>query len=116
MHQKVKSRKHVSVYLAAQVIKYYLKRPQLQLVLFSDRKIVLRHHPDKRQNGGENVYLDCDYFSCITKAYEILSDPLKRRSYDSVDDIFDDTVPNSTTYNKNHFFEVFPSVFEKNSM
>lgn len=80
------------------------------------RKIVLRHHPDKRQNGGENVDLDCDYFSCITKAYEILSDPLKRRSYDSVDDIFDDTVPNSTTYNKNHFFEVFPSVFEKNSI
>ncbi|KAI2805452.1 hypothetical protein RDWZM_008719 [Blomia tropicalis] len=78
----------------------------------SYRKIVLRHHPDKR--GQQNVDLDLDYYSCITKAYELLSDPIKRRSYDSVDETFDDSIPNVTTYNKNHFFEIFPQVFERN--
>ncbi|OTF76191.1 dnaJ-like protein subfamily C member 2-like protein, partial [Euroglyphus maynei] len=76
------------------------------------RRIVLRHHPDKQ---GQNVDLNCHYFSCITKAYEILSDPMKRRSYDSVDPTFDNTIPNPTTYNKNRFFEIFMPVFERNA-
>lgn len=36
------------------------------------RKIVLKHHPDKRKAQGENVITDDDYFTCITKAYETL--------------------------------------------
>lgn len=36
------------------------------------RKIVLKHHPDKRKAQGENVSTDSDYFTCITKAYETL--------------------------------------------
>lgn len=36
------------------------------------RKIVLKHHPDKRKAQGENVHTDDDYFTCITKAYETL--------------------------------------------
>lgn len=36
------------------------------------RKIVLKHHPDKRKAQGENVNSDTDYFTCITKAYETL--------------------------------------------
>lgn len=36
------------------------------------RKIVLKHHPDKRKAQGENVSTDNDYFTCITKAYETL--------------------------------------------
>lgn len=36
------------------------------------RKIVLKHHPDKRKAQGENVCTDDDYFTCITKAYETL--------------------------------------------
>lgn len=58
--------------------------------------------------------LDCDYYSCITKANEILSDPVKRRSYDSVDPTFDESVPNATTVNKRKFFEVFAPAFERN--
>ncbi|XP_027205287.2 dnaJ homolog subfamily C member 2-like [Dermatophagoides pteronyssinus] len=78
----------------------------------SYRRIVLRHHPDKQ---GQNIDLNCHYFSCITKAYEILSDPAKRRSYDSVDPTFDNTIPNPTTYNKNRFFDIFTPVFELNA-
>lgn len=36
------------------------------------RKIVLKHHPDKRKAQGEKVNSDTDYFTCITKAYETL--------------------------------------------
>lgn len=36
------------------------------------RKCVLKHHPDKRKAQGEHVDSDTDYFTCITKAYEIL--------------------------------------------
>lgn len=34
--------------------------------------MVLQHHPDKRKAKGEEVITDDDYFTCITKAYEIL--------------------------------------------
>lgn len=36
------------------------------------RRMVLQHHPDKRKAKGEEVITDDDYFTCITKAYEIL--------------------------------------------
>lgn len=42
------------------------------------RKIVLKHHPDKRKAQGENVHTDSDYFTCITKAYETLGKHLHR--------------------------------------
>ncbi|CAG2176413.1 unnamed protein product, partial [Oppiella nova] len=55
---------------------------------------VLRHHPDKRTSAtGLPIDLDLDYYSCITRAYEILGDPIKRRSYDSIDHTFDDEIP-----------------------
>ncbi|XP_035232452.1 dnaJ homolog subfamily C member 2-like isoform X2 [Stegodyphus dumicola] len=80
------------------------------------RKKVLLHHPDKRRYAGENVKdLDHDYFTCITKAYEVLGNPVKRQSYDSVDPEFDDDIPPVTNYSKENFFEVFQPVFEANS-
>lgn len=48
------------------------------------RKKVLKHHPDKKAGSG-NVN-DDSFFKCIQKAMEILSDPVKRRQYDSVDE------------------------------
>lgn len=38
------------------------------------RKIVLKHHPDKRKAQGEEIKSDDDYFTCITRAYETLSE------------------------------------------
>ncbi|OQR69088.1 dnaJsubfamily C member 2-like [Tropilaelaps mercedesae] len=80
------------------------------------RRKVLAHHPDKRATMGERVDdIDTDYFSCITRAYELLSNAKLRRSYDSVDPMFDDGVPAVTDKNKANFFTVFGAVFERNA-
>uniref|UniRef100_A0A8C9Y5E4 DnaJ homolog subfamily C member 2 n=1 Tax=Sander lucioperca TaxID=283035 RepID=A0A8C9Y5E4_SANLU len=77
--------------------------------------IVLKHHPDKRKAAGEQIVEgDNDYFTCITKAIEILSDPVKRRAFDSVDPTFDNAVP-SKSEGKENFTEVFSPVFERNA-
>ncbi|XP_030637517.1 dnaJ homolog subfamily C member 2 [Chanos chanos] len=79
------------------------------------KAMVLKHHPDKRKAAGEQIVEgDNDYFTCITKAIEILSDPVKRRAFDSVDPTFDNTVP-SKGEGKESFFEVFAPVFERNA-
>ncbi|XP_064488110.1 dnaJ homolog subfamily C member 2-like [Ornithodoros turicata] len=80
------------------------------------RRKVLLHHPDKRKTAGEKVQdLDHDYFSCITKAYEILGVPAKRRSYDSIDPEFDNEIPQLTNGAKQNFYAVFTPVFESNA-
>ncbi|XP_051544413.1 dnaJ homolog subfamily C member 2 [Myxocyprinus asiaticus] len=79
------------------------------------KAMVLKHHPDKRKAAGEQIVEgDNDYFTCITKAIEILSDPVKRRAFDSVDPTFDNTVP-SKAEGKENFFVVFAPVFERNA-
>ncbi|ERE86995.1 putative dnaJ subfamily C member 2-like protein [Cricetulus griseus] len=79
------------------------------------KAMVLKHHPDKRKAAGEPIKEgDNDYFTCITKAYEMLSDPVKRRAFNSVDPTFDNSVP-SKSEAKDNFFQVFSPVFERNS-
>ena len=48
------------------------------------RRKVLKHHPDKKARTG-NVN-DDSFFKCIQKAHEVVSDPVKRRQFDSVDE------------------------------
>ena len=72
----------------------------------------MKHHPDKKKQDDTK---ERDYFTCITKAFEILCDPLKRRSFDSVDPVFDDHVPPANDHSKKHFYKVFKEAFEKNS-
>uniref|UniRef100_A0A5F8GME0 DnaJ homolog subfamily C member 2 n=1 Tax=Monodelphis domestica TaxID=13616 RepID=A0A5F8GME0_MONDO len=79
------------------------------------KAMVLKHHPDKRKAAGEPIAEgENDYFTCITKAYEMLSDPAKRRAFNSIDPTFDNSVP-SKNEAKDNFFEVFSPVFERNS-
>lgn len=78
------------------------------------RKIVLKHHPDKRKALGEEIRPDDDYFTCITMAYEILGNPLKRRSYDSVDPYFDNSLPTNVD-SKKDFFAIFSHYFNLNA-
>lgn len=79
------------------------------------RQKVLKHHPDKRKAQGEEVRSDDDYFTCITKAYEILGTPVKRRSYDSVDHTIDDAVPTQADIKKDGFYNSFTKHFESNA-
>jgi len=81
------------------------------------RRKVLKHHPDKRKQ--KNVSLgEEDYFVCITRAYEQLGMTLqRRRAYDSVDPLFDDSIPSSLVSGCSieDFLSTFTSVFERNS-
>ncbi|XP_071502249.1 dnaJ homolog subfamily C member 2-like [Diadema antillarum] len=81
------------------------------------KRKVLKHHPDKREDRGTKVRQagDDDYFSCITKAYEILGNPVKKRAYDSVDPEFDNDVPQMSQQSKDNFFQVFSPVFDRNA-
>ncbi|EGG10927.1 uncharacterized protein MELLADRAFT_29570, partial [Melampsora larici-populina 98AG31] len=79
------------------------------------RKKVLRHHPDKKagQAGNSN---DDSFFKCIAKAYEVLSDPVKRRQFDSVDEMIDDTdLPSDKDIlaKPERFYKAYGSVFER---
>lgn len=78
------------------------------------RRMVLMHHPDKRKAKGEEVNTDEDYFTCITKAYEILGTPKTRRAYDSVDPEFDDSFPTQAEIDKN-IYECFNKCFDLNA-
>lgn len=78
------------------------------------RKIVLKHHPDKRKGKGEDVKQDDDYFHCITMAYETLGTLKNRRAFDSVDPEFDDTLPSQNEVKKD-FFKALQSVFKMNA-
>jgi len=79
------------------------------------RQKVLRHHPDKRKAAGEEIKLDDDYFPCITKAFEILGNPVKRRSFDSVDPEFDDDIPDILKNKERDFFKIFGPALANNA-
>ncbi|XP_030072265.1 dnaJ homolog subfamily C member 2 [Microcaecilia unicolor] len=106
-----KNQDHYAV-LGLRHIRYKATQKQIKA---AHKAMVLKHHPDKRKATGEQIAEgDNDYFTCITKAYEMLSDPVKRRAFNSVDPTFDNSVPTKSEAKEN-FFEVFSPVFERNS-
>ncbi|CAG8440706.1 13593_t:CDS:10 [Ambispora gerdemannii] len=88
--------------------KYRWRATEEQIKL-AHRKKVLKHHPDKKASSG-NMNDDA-FFKCIQKAHEILSDPVKRRQYDSVDSEIDDSPPSLKI--RGDFFEIYGPVFER---
>lgn len=94
--------------------------PSLILGTFLDRKKVLKHHPDKKAGvaGDSN---DDAFFKCIQKAMEVLTNPERRRQFDSVDphyEEFEADVPTAAQVNKAkdpsaYFFKHFAPVFER---
>ncbi|XP_039219708.1 dnaJ homolog subfamily C member 2 isoform X2 [Crotalus tigris] len=106
-----KNQDHYSV-LGLGRLRYKASQKQIKA---AHKAMVLKHHPDKRKAAGEQIGEgDNDYFTCITKAYETLSDPTKRRAFNSIDPTFDNAVP-SKSEAKENFFEVFVPVFERNA-
>ena len=63
---------------------------------------MLKHHPDKKAGtvGDSN---DDAFFKCIQKAFEVLTNPERRRQFDSVDphyESFEDEVPTASQITK----------------
>jgi len=50
----------------------------------------------------------------VIVAYEVLSNPQKRRAFDSVDPLFDETIPTGTLTYKENFFKLYSPAFERN--
>lgn len=74
------------------------------------RKKVLKHHPDKRAAAGaaEND----SFFKCIQRANEILTDPVRRRQFDSVDEKADKEPPSKKeTQKPGAFYKKWGAVF-----
>ncbi|KAI9328822.1 hypothetical protein BDR26DRAFT_873405 [Obelidium mucronatum] len=75
------------------------------------RKKVLKHHPDKKAAASGRTNDDA-YFKCLQKAWETLTDPSKRRQFDSCDPTFDEALPLALKKGQD-FYEVFGPAFEK---
>lgn len=89
--------------------KYRWKATQEQIKI-AHRNKVLRHHPDKKTAKGQSD--DDSFFKCIQRATETLSDPVKRRQFDSVDEVADVEVPSKKDVQKRGFFKMWNLVFE----
>ena len=76
---------------------------------------MLRYHPDKGKYKEELGSKGNDIFGCIQKAYELMCEEDKRRSYDSVDKDFDEFIPDNSSVSQNNFFTVLGPVFERNA-
>eukprot|EP01119_Soliformovum_irregulare_P008057 TRINITY_DN2084_c0_g1_i1.p1 TRINITY_DN2084_c0_g1~~TRINITY_DN2084_c0_g1_i1.p1 ORF type:complete len:498 (+),score=167.17 TRINITY_DN2084_c0_g1_i1:60-1553(+) len=80
-------------------------RASLDEIKKAHKQLVLQYHPDK------NVGISDDIFKKITKAYETLTDPKKRRTFDSQEP-FDDALPSNSEVEAN-FWAVMTDAFER---
>jgi hypothetical protein len=98
----------------------------------SYRRLVLQHHPDKQEGrqakeaaaeegeekaprASEGAEEEGDeMFKAITDAFELLSNPKKRRDFDSLDE-FDDSIPSFDAASGDDFLQTFAPVFARNS-
>ncbi|KDR77354.1 hypothetical protein GALMADRAFT_120569 [Galerina marginata CBS 339.88] len=98
-------------------------------IKIAHRKKVLKHHPDKKASTApaapNSLYLagvnqntnDDAFFKCIQKAHEVLTNPEKRRQFDSVDPVFmelEEDMPNAAEFKSKSldFFKTLEPVFE----
>lgn len=88
--------------------KYRYKATEAQ-IKSAHRKKVLKHHPDKRAASGATE--DDSFFKCIGKATEVLSDPVRRRQFDSVDEAADVEPPSKKDTKSGNFFKLWSPVF-----
>jgi DnaJ family protein C protein 2 len=87
------------------------------------RKSVLLYHPDKLQQSSSHTAkegsIEDNIFKCLHHAYQLLSDPEKRKQYDSVDsNSFDESIPTEDIYTADEiekFIQVYRPVFIRNA-
>jgi DnaJ family protein C protein 2 len=84
------------------------------------RRVALEHHPDKRRAaaGGDEAKLAAaeENFKALQEAYETLSDPARRREFDSLD-AFDDSLPGEAEAGAapGAFYAAFGAAFRRNA-
>ncbi|PFH53506.1 hypothetical protein AMATHDRAFT_54640 [Amanita thiersii Skay4041] len=108
-------------------LRYKANQEQIKI---AHRKKVLKHHPDKKVStvtSNSQSYLgihqntnDDAFFKCIQKAYEVLTNPERRRQFDSVDPVLmelEEDVPTATEFKLKglDFFKTFTPIFELHS-
>lgn len=71
----------------------------------------MRHHPDKKAALGDRDEND-NFFKCIQIANELLMDPVRRRQFDSVDEVSDVEPPSKKEVAKGNFYKLWNPVFE----
>ncbi|SCZ88114.1 BZ3500_MvSof-1268-A1-R1_Chr2-1g04198 [Microbotryum saponariae] len=103
-----KSQDHYEV-LGLQSLRYKATDEQIKK---AHRRKVLRHHPDKKASAG-GLANDDSFFKCIAKAMEQLSNPEKRRQFDSVDEAIPDDVPEVKETTAENFYDLWGPVFER---
>jgi DnaJ family protein C protein 2 len=90
-------------------------RANAEEIKASYRKMILIYHPDKMKAASEkNQEVNDEIFKSIQKAYDVLSDPKKRRAYDSTEE-FDDSIPSERQADREDFFKLFEPIFERNA-
>jgi DnaJ family protein C protein 2 len=89
-------------------------------IKIAHRKKVLKHHPDKKA-GQSHTTNDDAFFKCIQKAHEVLTNPERRRQFDSVDPRYlalEEDVPTAADFKGNKandddfFFKSWTPVYE----
>lgn len=78
------------------------------------KKLALIYHPDKL--GDKYTDKDKEMWLSIQSAYETLSDPAKRKRYDSSLPFDDDVPSDSEDIGDSDFYSRFEPVFKNNSM
>jgi DnaJ family protein C protein 2 len=94
------------------------------LIISADKKKVLKHHPDKKSSTSHGTSTNDDaFFKCIQKAMDVLTNPERRRQFDSVDPHYmelEEDAPTAKTFAglkgaelERAFFRKFGPVFER---
>jgi DnaJ family protein C protein 2 len=81
-------------------------------IKLAHRKKVLKHHPDKKA-GSSGLANDDSFFKCVAKAHDVLSNPERRRQFDSVDEAIDDEKVPSGKEPESKFFDLWAPVFAR---
>ncbi|KAJ1891699.1 Zuotin, partial [Kickxella alabastrina] len=72
----------------------------------------LQFHPDKSASTGNSH--NETFFKCVQRAYELLTDPVRRPQFDSVDPTISDDIPKARLGSSGQdFFSTYGPVFER---
>ncbi|KKK26394.1 hypothetical protein ARAM_002177 [Aspergillus rambellii] len=108
--ERIQAQQNSQDHYAVLGLSKYRWRATPEQIKRAHRKKVLRHHPDKKAALGDRDEND-NFFKCIQKATELLTDPVKRRQFDSVDEAAEVEPPTKKEASKGNFFKLWRPVF-----